>query len=113
MHVTDIIIPPKPEEEVQIIRERCSAFIVESNGLPLYKNLPNTYPDFHKVKVRHSKQHDVMSKSMNLAQPEPETESFYIFPIDGFQFLYNTEVKEATDLDVFDSIFEQFGEQKG
>lgn len=133
MYVTDIFVNEKPEEKIQIIRERCSAFIVESNGLPLYKNLPSSYPDFHKVKVRHGKQHDNMSKSMNLAfesqnkqftqraifasgtvpQAESTNETFYIFPIDGFQFLYNTEVKEATDLKVFDSIFEQFGEKKG
>lgn len=133
MHVTDIIIPTKPEEEVQIIRERCSAFIIESNGLPLYKNLPESYPDFHKVKVRHGKQHDVRSKTMNMAfesqnkqftqraiftsgsvpQPEPANESFYIFPIDGFQFLYNMEIKESTNLDAFDSIFEQYGEKEG
>ncbi len=42
-------------------------------------------------------------------------ESFYIFPIDGYKFMYSREVENSGQeyKQVFDTLFEQFGEKIG
>jgi len=99
---------------VNILNTNCSDFIKESEGLPIFKNLPSTYGDFHKVKVRIKKKEDNLSKMFNNAFKNMHkslkqraiftngsssfiSESnnytpFYIFPINGYRYLYNTKV---------------------
>ena len=142
MRVDDLIQSDETREELQIIAERCSQFLDESKGLPLLKNLPSEYGDFHKVKVRKRRQRKQDDKefaeTFNGAFEDelrdlreravfanglisfesadmPELEPFFIFPIDGYQFMYSREVENSSQeyKMVFDSIFEEFGTEKG
>src|SRR5512139_2808467 len=45
----------------QAILRDCSEFIHESGGHPLFKTLPSTYDDFHRVKVRQHKRRNGVS----------------------------------------------------
>jgi len=142
MRVDDLIQSDDLREELLILLERCSEFLEESGGQPLLKNLPSEYGDFHKVKVRLRKSHkedtsdfmDTFNEAFedqlhNLRQravfangpvsfesaDSDELEPFYIFPIDGFQYMYSKEVEDSSEdyKAVFDAIFEQFGSDKG
>jgi len=111
------------------IQAKCSMFLEMSGGLPLLKNLPCHYEDFHKVKLRLRKKQrdDRFAKTFNEAFDEiphlrqramfvngPESfiaesgerEPFYIFPTDGFKFMYSLEVKNSsTDyMEAFDTL---------
>ena len=46
---------------------------------------------------------------------EDAQDSFYIFPVDGYKFIYSKEVENSTEdyKQVIESVFGQFGEQKG
>jgi hypothetical protein len=101
--------------EVQKIKTDCAQFLKESAGLPLLKALPVTYHNFHKVKVRQQKRKDDVSDAFNMAFGKQfsnirqraifaypntpslpqNTEPFYVFPIDGYQFMYSKEVHES------------------
>lgn len=142
MRVDDLIQSDETREELQLLTERCSQFIEQAGGCPLLKNLPDDYGDFHKVKVRKRKQRkqdpsEEFSEAFNEAfgkevwnlreraifangevSFEPahnKLEPFYIFPIDGYQFMYSSEVENSGQdyKTVFDAIFEQFGSVRG
>ncbi len=137
MHVKDLIYNYNIGN-LELIKKQCGLFIDESNGLPIMKNLPQTYKDFQKVKVRKRKHTNIFSNTFNGAfkdelndlreraifvnglstfeeNKEDEVEPFYIFPINGFKFLYSKEVKNSTKnyKQVFESIFCQMGEESG
>lgn len=111
----------------------CSTFLEMSGGLPLLKNLPCHYEDFRKVKMRMRKKKakDDFAKTFNEAFDEiphlrqramfangpssflaesGEREPFYVFPTNGFKFMYSLEVtNSSTDyMKAFDTILEQF-----
>lgn len=140
MRVDDLIQSDEFREELQLVADRCSQFIEESRGLPLLKNLSDEYGDFHKVKVRkRKKRKGDPSKSFSAAFNEAfedewqnlreraifangevsfdpadgGLEPFYIFPIDGYQFMYSREVENSSQdyKKVFDTIFEEFGDR--
>lgn len=111
----------------------CQTFIHESQGLPVFKFLPNTYADVQKVKVRKHKTSSKFVETFNeafqdvkdLRQRAVFTEStqsaaiegkdlFYVLPRDGYKFMYCTEVKhsQADYQQVFESIFQQFEGEK-
>lgn len=143
MRVDDLIQTDDSREELQIVADRCSQFLDEACGLPLLKNLPSDYGDFHKVKVRKRKHKksdpsgafaEVFNEAFedeltNLRERaifangegsfEPadkkEFEPFYIFPIDGYQYMYSREVENSSQdyKTVFDAIFEEFGSERG
>lgn len=117
------------------ISNHCSMFLRESQGLPLFRNLPSHYDVLQKVKVRKRKTVDEFSNVFNntfeqyghnLTQraifthnidilheaADVNTEPFYIFPIDGYQFLYNPEIKSSTHnyQQIFDVVVESFGD---
>lgn len=116
--------------EINTLRAKCSQFLRESAALPLYKLLPKAYTDFHRVKVRQKNADDKVSEAFNRAfgtqfhnlrqravfayGAEPTltetTEPFYVFPVDGYKFLYSKEVTNSSDdyQRVIDSLFEQF-----
>lgn len=92
------------------IESECSQFLKESKQLPLYKMLPRKYDGFTKVKVRYQKnladidklffeyyktERNLFTKCIitngvqNICE---EREKFYIFPINGYKFLYNTQI---------------------
>lgn len=112
----------------------CSMYLEESRGLPLLKNLPSSYKDFQKIKVRKRKKSDSFTKTFNEAFDEiPELrqraifangektfklsesagyEAFYIFPIDGYKFKYSIEVTNSKEdyQEAFVTIVEQIGD---
>lgn len=117
--------------EINTLKAKCTQFLHESAALPLYKLLPKTYGDFHRVKVRQKntagKINEVFDRAFgtqfpNLRQraifasgtkPNPSddtNESFYVFPVDGYKFLYSKEVTNSNSdyKQVIDSLFEQF-----
>lgn len=131
MLIEDLIekISPIGAKETSVIQTECSAFIRESGCLPLYKLLPTDYNNFHKVKVRQQKKRDQIteafdkafgSKYYNFRQravftypekpiPRKGYEPFYIFPINGFKYLYSKEVTNSSDnyQQVINTLFEQ------
>lgn len=139
MRVDDLIRSNDTYEELQILHNRCPQFLEEADDQPLMKNLPVKYGDFHKVKVRKRKhQDDDFVETFNEAFEDElrdlreravfangpisfdpaendELEPFYIFPIDGYRFMYSKEVENSSQdyKTVFDSIFEEFGADKG
>lgn len=117
-------------QDLKAITTHCSQFLSESKGLPLLKLLPTTYSDFHKVKVRLHKKYDIIAEAYDKAFGDrcanirqraifaygsqlnitEHNESFYVFPIDGYHFMYSREVKNSNNdyKRVIDTLFEQF-----
>jgi len=137
MRVKDLIYDYKIGA-LEPIKQQCAQFFEESAGLPMVKSLPQIYEDFKKVKVRKRKHTNTFSNMFNgafkneinnlrersifangLAAIEhnimESTEPFYIFPIDGYKFLYSKEVEDSNKnyKQVFESILDQLGEQSG
>lgn len=133
MRITEIL-DEEIDSSFKTLQTECSVFFAESDGLPLYKTLPESYSDFHRVKVRHVKRHDTYSDSVDMAFESerkhlsqraiytsgnaPATidrTSFYVFPTNGFNFLYNTAITETDEnhLKAFDEICEKFGDKRG
>jgi hypothetical protein len=123
---------------LSVITERCSQFLEESEGEPLLKNLSRDYSHLHKVKARKRNVSGEFATAFNEAFEAYEDdlcqkaifangissftpsigeglEPFYVFPIDGYNFLYSAEVEcsSADHKQVFDTMFEQFGVDKG
>ena len=140
MNITDLIQSPQEREELKTIHIKCEIFLEESHGLPLYKNLSTNYGDFQKVKVRSKKATDTYVDTFNEAFSEelfnlhqravfangyesfepadPITEAlepFYIFPVNGYRYMYSAEVENSTHdyKHLFDNLFEQFGNNGG
>lgn len=102
-------------KDIYTIRTECSHFIQESNGLPVYRALPRAYDDFRRVKVRYHNRQDTVSQVFNSAfdqefhniiprgifaqsammEAEDESEPFYIFPINGYKFIYSKGVQNS------------------
>lgn len=99
------------------LQSSCSQFIQESAGLPLYRNLPSSYAAVQRVKVRTKKRPSVVGEAFNrafedsylnisqraifahpllLTEQEHGSEPYYIFPINGYKFIYSKEVLEST-----------------
>lgn len=116
--------------EINTLKAKCAQFLRESAALPLYKLLPRNYTDFHRVKVRQKNTDDDLSEAYNRAfgmqfrnlrqravfasgtSPEPTdtTEPFYVFPTNGYKYLYSKEVKNsnADYKQVMESLFQRF-----
>lgn len=118
---------------LKTIEQHCGQFLEQSNGIPLLKNLPITLDGFRKIKVRKKKAtnnqelfsvynevfeeyHDyneIMQRSVFAHGPlidkkEEGLEPFYIFPIDGFRFLYSKDVDNTTQIykETFDKLLD-------
>ena len=142
MRIDDIIQSEDSREELEIIAERCQEFIRESEGQPLLKNLPEDYGDFYKVKVRKRKQRkqdpkhfaemfnkafedemqDLRERSVFAngeltfkENGDTEQEAFYIFPVDGYEFMYSKEVENSSVSykNAFNSLTEKLGTEEG
>lgn len=134
MHVHEVLSNKNQNDGYSVISKQCSDFILESGGLPLTKNLSNKYSSLQKVKVRKRKHIDHFGEAFNEAfeqehfglrqraifanseptQPELLTESFYVFPINGYKFMYSSEVEQSDHeyKQVFETMFNQFGDEK-
>lgn len=116
------------------IRQECGLFLLESQGKPLVKSLPIHSDGYRKVKVRKKKNDDEFVNKFNESfftefndirnravfvngdQPQTEgTELFYVFPIDGYRFMYSPEVKNSSELykDTFDKLIRTAGKNNG
>lgn len=117
--------------EYNDIRKHCSYFLKESTRLPLLKNLSIKYKDIQRVKVRIKDKTDDFIETFNEALSdinklrqravfangektfedlyEDNKEPFYIFPINGYKFLYSNEVIDSGVIyqNTFDIIVEQ------
>lgn len=138
MQVDELIQESMSLEEFRVIRERCGSFLMDSGGFALFKNLPADYADFQKIKVRMHKGSSPEEDTFNEAFAEkvpnirqraiftngiasfepsnnPDLEPFYIFPIDGFKFLYSPEIENSSKdyKQVFDLLLEEFGSDAG
>lgn len=99
------------------IKTECSDFIRDSCGIPMYKMLPSNKDAFIKVKARHKKPKNLpLADAFNSAFADvypniyyrsifcntneddnlPLYEKYYVFPINGFKFLYCNSVKNKT-----------------
>jgi len=137
MHVKDLI-HNYTIGTLEPIKKHCTQFLDESGGFPVVKNLPQAYDDFQKIKVRKRKHTNTFSSTFNgafkdemsdlrersifangLVSVEPNitenTEPFYVFPINGYKFLYSKEVDNSTKeyKQVFEAIFDTLGEESG
>ena len=141
MNIIDLLNPSSyVREEYKQINQVCSIFVEESKGLPLLKNLSTKYLDIQKVKVRKKNSSNTFVNTFNEAFEEEldnlhqravfangldsfepadpiseGLEPFYIFPINGYRFMYSSEVENSNQdyKKVFDSMFEQFGDERG
>jgi hypothetical protein len=104
---------------IPTITEECLEFLRESKGNYLVKNLPKVYMGFTKVKVRINRKKTPFIENFNrafedtrkdfygssifaysdesLLTNEKEKEPFYIFPVDGYKFVYNPQVLKASE----------------
>lgn len=119
------------------IGESCHQFFKESGGFPMVKLLPTNYHDFQKVKIRKRKNVSSFTNSFNEAFEHEmhqlrerslfangevffesikiknkSVEPFYVFPIDGYDFIYNKGVTNSAEnySETFNEIFNQLGE---
>lgn len=110
---------------------QCTQFLEQSEGHPLLKNiLTEDFSWFRTVKIRHHKKVTPFIESFNEAfankfgiqkvhqraifangershKQQNGTGSYYVFPINEFKFIYNTEV---TSTSKYQSTFEQLHE---
>lgn len=102
--------------ELSTIHRACGQFLADSHGSPLYKLLPKAYKDVHRVKVRQQRYNNELDEAFNKAfesnfrnirqravfavptmpMQTESTEPFYVFPLDGYKFLYSREVKNSS-----------------
>lgn len=96
-----------------VIKSECSSFINESNGYPLIKNLKSDNRYVRKVKVRTKKNSEGFIQKFNEAFNKEhnniygrsifcngkhnylknDNELVYVFPINGFKFLFNPNIE--------------------
>jgi hypothetical protein len=104
--------------KITIIRD-CSEFLKQSNGKPLVKFLPKEGPDQRKIKVRKRKTDSKFDKVFNTVfsqhpdlrqravfcsgasglreeDAEADLEPFYVFPPDGFKYIYSPNVYRSS-----------------
>jgi len=98
------------------VQDECSRFVEESQGLPLYKNLPVAYSDIHRVKMRKRRHNgsgtipaEVLDKTRkNLLRQglfaygapiaaNEDVEPFYVFPVNGYQFMFCPEIRRLSE----------------
>lgn len=109
--------------DIHTIRTECSQFIQESVGLPVFRALPRSYNDFHRVKVRYQRHTTAVSEIFNAAfddqyrqivprgvftqssimEGSDDLEPFYVFPINGYRYVYSKGVQNS-QLDFHDVV---------
>ncbi len=116
------------------IAKECSSFLREAQELPVFKQLPTAYNDIQKIKVRKHRDQTKFSQTFNdafvedvrdlrqravftnsrLTEHVADADLFYVFPKNGYNFMYSAEVKHSSNdyQQVFDSLFEQFDNEK-
>lgn len=98
--------------DLYTIKSKCSQFIKESRGYPIYRSLPISYNTFQKVKVRHHNKQDGVTEAFNGAfnniiprsvfagstavAESAGMEPFYIFPVDGYRYVYSKGIQNSS-----------------
>jgi hypothetical protein len=129
MQVRDILYE-KPTD-FAIIQADCSQFLAESQSHFVTRLLPTSYSNVQRVKIRQQRRADVVTRVFNeafnqvhnlrqrsmIAQsfvpPRSDThEPFYVFPINGYNYMYSREVQDSSlnYKQAIDVMFEQFDE---
>ena len=132
MKLTTLIEDVSPKlREISI---NCQQFIEESNGKPLVKWFSVDYPDVHRVKMRKRKQGTAFDSAFNEAfyeqypslrqrsiivneTPATGKEPFFVFPSDGFKFMYSPTITNSTNqygstfTDIRKSLSEETGKE--
>lgn len=127
--------PVRPD--LHLISEQCSSFINESDGQPVFKMLSAEYSDVQKVKARKKNLRSTFTDTFNEAfssefnslcqraiyaygastveRVSEGDDPFYVFPIDGYRYLYSAEVESSTEdyKQVFEMMLNQFGPDRG
>lgn len=131
-------LEPSTRSDLWVIHQQCSKFVSESGGLAVVKLLPTEYKDVHKVKARKRNLNTPFTETFNQAFKEiggdlcqraifaqgeetfvsentQDQEKFYVFPINGYKYLYSEEVCNSSSdyKKVLDVMFEHFGGEKG
>lgn len=111
----------------------CSEFLAASGGRPLLKNLPRLRDGFVKVKVRHQRATNPFIENFNSAfvnekpnllqrsvvvhgeasfvpSTDPNLEPFYVFPVDGFRYMYNPHASTHAYQETFDKLLSNVGQ---
>lgn len=130
MRVSDIFrSQPLSVDQVATLRTACSEFLDQSGGLPLFK-VKEALSVFTKTKVRFHDKTNVFIETFNQAffeehgvrnlhqrsifasstPPTPIDQLVYVFPKNGFKFLYNSQVPDANSRYkfVFEQLLEEF-----
>jgi hypothetical protein len=102
--------------DLPTLQSECADFMHEASGAMLLKNLPKTYDGFRKVKIRKRNVNEVFVEAFNRSFADhknlfqramfangassfvarnDDTEPFYVFPINGYRFIYNPIVTNA------------------
>jgi hypothetical protein len=122
------LLNPQEHAALRTVGDHVSSFIEGANGLPLFKNLPEHYSDVHRVKVRKRKHSSEFVETFNeafddqfgylrqravfasgvLEEALDGYEPFYVFPVNGFKYLYSKEVANSSHefRTVYESIFD-------
>jgi hypothetical protein len=137
MLINDILFS-KDFGQFEPIKENCHQFLSEAGGVPMVKFLPKDYDNFQKVKLRKRKKAGKFAETFNEAfehemsqlrerslfangeiyletihNTDKSIEPFYVFPIDGYDFIYSQKVKNSDEKYsiIFNEIFNQLGER--
>lgn len=109
---------PLLSSQINKLSVECSQFLDESCDQPVYKNI-NKNRTFTKFKARAKKNTDTFSEAFNgmfvpklrqraiYAHGIPQLcegleHSYYIFPKNGFQYVYNTQIQDSS---VYEHVF--------
>ena len=119
MKINDLFYEKSDDDNlINQIKFNCSEFITESDGQPLFRDLPKSYNDIQKVKVRHLNKENAFINSFNsvfhneyrdmyhrsiFAKGDfsdiqnnitENSDIFYIFPKNNYQYMYNHNIKD-------------------
>lgn len=131
-------LEPSSRSDLWVISQQCSRFLSESDDQGLVRLLPSDYKDIHKVKARKRNLNTPFTETFNqafkeiggdlcqraifaqgedsfVAESTENQEPFYVFPINGYKYLYSEEVINSSSdyKKVFEVMFDHFGGEKG
>lgn len=111
MRLYDVLSKSQTTHQYSHIGEFCSQYIVESKQIPLYRNLSSSLPDVTRVKIRHKKNASTINQvfaeafapkvrerslfAKSTTSYKENTEPYYIFPINGYKYLYSLDIKDS------------------
>lgn len=108
------ILTEQQDPDLGRINSECKDFILKSLGTPMTRYLSSHYDDIDKVKLRKQKKdtkftetfnhafkdytHDLRQRALiaNTTTNDPDTKQFYMFPINGFKYMYCTSVNNSS-----------------